>query len=264
VTKKYAEIFREKFPQSRVLTGAEAKAFEHQQSFTKVITNKGYYTGTYIIACAGLQSDRIAKKEGATIDTAIVGFRGDYYDLSDKGMSKVKNLIYPVPNPQFPFLGVHFTRMIQGGVECGPNAVFVFKREGYGKTDFSLKDTTEAFGFGGTWKFFAKHWRFGIDEYRRAFINGWRAYEFGRNIYDCPHSSYDPIGIPLKREWEYGFTECHNSRQIPVPLPTDEDCYLEGWSTAQVGFPLNENPHPIGSHQSSMWDCGWNDFINEH
>jgi hypothetical protein len=103
-----------------------------------------------------------------------------------------------------------------------------------------------------------------VNEYRRAFINGWRAYEFGRNIYDCPHSSYDPIEIPLKREWEYGFTECHNSRQIPVPLPTDEDCYLEGWSTAQVGFPLNENPHPIGSHQSSMWDCGWNDFINEH
>jgi L-2-hydroxyglutarate oxidase LhgO len=169
VTKKYAEILRERFPQSRVLTGAEAKAFEHQPSFTKVITNKGYYTGTYIIACAGLQSDRIAKKEGASIDTAIVGFRGDYYDLSEKGMSKVKNLIYPVPNPQFPFLGVHFTRMIQGGVECGPNAVFVFKREGYGKTDFSLKDTTEAFGFGGTWKFFAKHWRFGIDEYRRAF-----------------------------------------------------------------------------------------------
>jgi L-2-hydroxyglutarate oxidase LhgO len=169
VTKKYAEIFTQKFPQSRVLRGAEAKAFEHNQDFTKVITNKGYYTGSYIIACAGLQSDRIAKKEGAKIDTAIVGFRGDYFDLSEKGMSKVKNLIYPVPNPEFPFLGVHFTRMIHGGVECGPNAVFVFKREGYGKTDFSMRDTVDAFAFGGTWKFFAKHWRFGLDEYRRAF-----------------------------------------------------------------------------------------------
>jgi L-2-hydroxyglutarate oxidase LhgO len=169
VTKKYAEIFTQKFPQSRVLRGAEAKAFEHNQDFTKVITNKGYYTGSYIITCAGLQSDRIAKKEGAKIDTAIVGFRGDYFDLSEKGMSKVKNLIYPVPNPEFPFLGVHFTRMIHGGVECGPNAVFVFKREGYGKTDFSMRDTVDAFAFGGTWKFFAKHWRFGLDEYRRAF-----------------------------------------------------------------------------------------------
>jgi len=169
VTKKYAEIFEQKFPQSRVLCGAEAKDFEHAESFTKVITNKGYYTGTYIITCAGLQSDRIAKKEGSPTDSAIVGFRGDYFDLSEKGMGKVKNLIYPVPNPQFPFLGVHFTRMVHGGVECGPNAVFVFKREGYGKTDFSLRDTIDAFTFGGTWKFFAKHWRFGIDEYRRAF-----------------------------------------------------------------------------------------------
>jgi (S)-2-hydroxyglutarate dehydrogenase len=169
VTKKYAEILKEKFPQSRVLCGAEAKAFEHQPNFTKVITNRGYYTGTYIITCAGLQSDRIAKKEGVKIDTAIVGFRGDYYDLSEKGMSKVKNLIYPVPNSQFPFLGVHFTRMIHGGTECGPNAVFVFKREGYKKTAFSLKDTIDAFTFSGTWKFFAKHWRFGIDEYRGAF-----------------------------------------------------------------------------------------------
>ena len=169
VTKKYAEIFSQKFPQSRVLRGAEAKAFEHSKDFTKVITNKGYYTGTYIITCAGLQSDRVAVKEGAKIDTTIVGFRGDYFDLSEKGMKKVKNLIYPVPNPEFPFLGVHFTRMVHGGVECGPNAVFVFKREGYGKTDFSLRDTIDAFRFIGTWKFFAKHWRFGLDEYRRAF-----------------------------------------------------------------------------------------------
>ncbi|HMT30100.1 MAG TPA: FAD-dependent oxidoreductase, partial [Bacteroidia bacterium] len=82
---------------------------------------------------------------------------------------KVKHLIYPVPNPQFPFLGVHFTRMIQGGVECGPNAVFTFKREGYGKTDFNLRDTLEAITYIGTWKLFYKHWRFGLDEYKRAF-----------------------------------------------------------------------------------------------
>ena len=169
VTKKYAELIRSKFKDSNVITGCEVTAFEKQTGFTTVITTQGNFKGTYIITCAGLQSDRIAKKEGAKIDTAIVGFRGDYYDLSDKGLSKVRNLIYPVPNPKYPFLGVHFTRMIHGGTECGPNAVFVFKREGYGKTDFSLKDTAEAFSFGGTWKFFAKNMKFGLDEYRGAF-----------------------------------------------------------------------------------------------
>ncbi len=169
VSKKYAELIRAIFPQSKVLCEHEVTGFEQHEGHTHVITNKGNFTGTHIITCAGLQSDRIAKKEGAKINTAIVGFRGDYYDLSDKGLSKVRNLIYPVPNPKYPFLGVHFTRMIHGGTECGPNAVFVFKREGYGKTDFSLRDTAEALSFGGTWKFFAKNMKFGWDEYRGAF-----------------------------------------------------------------------------------------------
>lgn len=169
VSRKYAELIHNRFPGSRVLTSHEATAFEKQEGYTNVITPKGTFRGTYLIACAGLQSDRIAKKEGAKINTAIVGFRGDYFDLTDKGMKKVRNLIYPVPDPKYPFLGVHFTRMIHGGVECGPNAVFVFKREGYGKTDFSFKDTLEAFSFGGTWKFFAKNIKFGWDEYRGAF-----------------------------------------------------------------------------------------------
>jgi L-2-hydroxyglutarate oxidase LhgO len=136
---------------------------------TTVITKTHKFTGKHIITTSGLQADRIAKKEGQKTDAAIIGFRGDYYDLTEKGLTKVKHLIYPVPNPKFPFLGVHFTRMIHGGTECGPNAVFVFDREGYSKTAFSLKDTAEAFGYAGTWKFFGKHWRFGLDEYRGAF-----------------------------------------------------------------------------------------------
>lgn len=168
-TEKLAELLEQKFEGSKVFLDTEVKDFIKEGEQTQIITNRKKFTAKYIVACAGLQSDRIAKKEGTGTDTAIVGFRGDYYDLSEKGMSKVKNLIYPVPNPQFPFLGVHFTRMIKGGVECGPNAVFVFKREGYNKTDFSLKDTADAFSYGGTWKFFAKHWRFGLDEYRGAF-----------------------------------------------------------------------------------------------
>ena len=91
------------------------------------------------------------------------------FKLTKKAKTKVNNLIYPVPNPEFPFLGVHFTRMIGGDIECGPNAVFTFKREGYQKTDFSWKDTIEALSFSGTWRLFINHWKFGFNEYRRAF-----------------------------------------------------------------------------------------------
>lgn len=168
-TEKLAELLAQKFEGSKLFLNTEAKDFIKEGSKTIIKTNRQNFEAKYIVACAGLQSDRIAQKEGTGTDTAIVGFRGDYYDLSETGRSKVKNLIYPVPNPQFPFLGVHFTRMVDGSVECGPNAVFVFKREGYSKTAFNLTDTAAALSYSGTWKFFAKHWRFGLDEYRGAF-----------------------------------------------------------------------------------------------
>ncbi len=169
VARKYAELVEQKFSGSKILEGEEVTGFEKQAESTKVITKTSVYEGRYIINCSGLQCDRIAKKDGVSPNMKIVGFRGDYYDLTEQGKSKVRNLIYPVPNPAFPFLGVHFTRMINGETECGPNAVFTFKREGYGKTDFNLNDTVEALAYGGTWKLFFKHWRFGLDEYRRAF-----------------------------------------------------------------------------------------------
>jgi L-2-hydroxyglutarate oxidase LhgO len=169
VAKKYAELIEASNLGNKVLTSQQVIGFERGMEQTVVITDKTKFTGRYIVSTSGLQADRIAKKEGQKSDAAIIGFRGDYYDLTEKGLHKVKHLIYPVPNPKFPFLGVHYTRMIHGGTECGPNAVFVFDREGYNKTAFSLKDTADAFGFKGTWKFFGKHWRFGLDEYRGAF-----------------------------------------------------------------------------------------------
>lgn len=168
VTRKFAELLCEINPKSRVLTSCEVKDLERGEVST-LKTVKGDMYARKLIFCGGLHSDRLARKDGVDLDMRIVGFRGDYYDLTAVGKKKVKNLIYPVPNPEFPFLGVHFTRMTDGSVECGPNAVFTFKREGYGKTDFSLKDTIEALTYGGTWKLFFKHWRFGLDEYRRAF-----------------------------------------------------------------------------------------------
>lgn len=169
VTAKLAALIVEQFQGSKVFLSTEVKDFVHKGETTDIITNRGIFSAKHIVTCGGLQSDRLAKKEGAKSDAAIVGFRGDYYDLTEKGRKKVNHLIYPVPNPKYPFLGVHYTRMIHGGVECGPNAVFVFKREGYGKTSFSFLDTASAFGFAGTWKFFAKNMKFGIDEYLGAF-----------------------------------------------------------------------------------------------
>ena len=168
-TETMADLVGKIQPESRISLNTELLGITHEGSVQHLHTNKGQFTARFTVFCAGLQSDRLAKKDGLNPDMRIVGFRGDYYELSPQGAHKVKHLIYPVPNPAFPFLGVHFTRMALGGVECGPNAVFTFKREGYGKTDFNLADTADALSYAGTWKLFAKHWRFGLDEYRRAF-----------------------------------------------------------------------------------------------
>ena len=168
-TNKMAELARGLNPASEVRTGEEVLSSVEKEGSSTVRTTKGSYRAKAVIFCAGLQSDRLAKKDGAKLPERIVGFRGDYYELTPQAKHKVKHLIYPVPDPRFPFLGVHFTRMTDGSIECGPNAVFTFKREGYGKTDFSFADTMNALTYGGTWKLFFKNWRYGLDEYRRAF-----------------------------------------------------------------------------------------------
>ena len=169
VCKVLQNLIEQKFSHSKVLTGYTVTGFDSSNDTTHVITDKEVFKTRYIVNCTGLFADRIAKKDGVDPAMKIIGFRGDYYELTPQAQHKVKHLIYPVPDPQFPFLGVHFTRMIQHPTECGPNAVFTFKREGYSKTDFDLTDTLEALTYSGTWKLFFKHWRFGLDEYRRAF-----------------------------------------------------------------------------------------------
>ncbi len=169
VVEKLAELTPGIQAQSKILTGQTVTGIYHEAEHAVITTQQRTFKARYMIFCGGLFSDRLAIMDQANPDARIVGFRGDYYDLAPHAEHKVKNLIYPVPNPAFPFLGVHFTRMIEGGVECGPNAVFTFKREGYGKTDLDLRDSWEALTYKGTWKLFAKHWRFGLDEYRRAF-----------------------------------------------------------------------------------------------
>tara|TARA_B100001059_G_scaffold232993_1_gene271959 strand:- start:220 stop:1440 length:1221 start_codon:yes stop_codon:yes gene_type:complete len=168
VTNKLAELIKEINPESAIINNCEVKSFDKNE-LIKIKTSIGEYNSRFLVFCCGLHSDRLAKKDKVDLDMRIVGFRGDYYDLTEVGMKKIKNLVYPVPNPEFPFLGVHFTRMTDGTIECGPNAVFTFKREGYGKTDFNLVDTLEALFYKGTWKLFFKHWQFGLEEYKRAF-----------------------------------------------------------------------------------------------
>jgi L-2-hydroxyglutarate oxidase len=168
-TDKMVELALKINPESQLKLGHEVVNIEKANGYSTLITNKGNFQAKHLVFCAGLQADRLAKKDGVKLKEKVVGFRGDYYELTDQAKHKVKNLIYPVPNPDFPFLGVHFTRMTDGEIECGPNAVFTFKREGYGKTDFSLRDSWDALTYGGTWKLFFKNMSFGINEYRRAF-----------------------------------------------------------------------------------------------
>lgn len=169
-TNKMAELALGMQAESKMFLGHEVVDIKKNEDNTStIITNKESFQAKNLVFCAGLQADRLAKKDGVDLKEKVVGFRGDYYELTEQGMHKVKHLIYPVPNPDFPFLGVHFTRMTSGDIECGPNAVFTFKREGYGKTDFSLKDTWDALTYKGTWKLFFKNAKFGINEYRRAF-----------------------------------------------------------------------------------------------
>lgn len=154
---------------SRCYTSSEVINIQQLENHKVIHCKDKIIKSKYLIVCAGLQADRLAKADDVQLNERVVGFRGDYYELEDHAKHKVRNLIYPVPDPQFPFLGVHFTRMVNGDIECGPNAVFSFKREGYGKTDFSLKDTYDALTYAGTWKLFMKNASYGINEYRRAF-----------------------------------------------------------------------------------------------
>jgi len=165
VGNKFVELIEKMQPKSKLITSCKVtKVFDDELE-----TSKGKFTSNQFIFCTGLFADRIAKKDAVKIDLQIVGFRGDYYKLTEKAKHKINNLVYPTPDINFPFLGVHFTPMINGDVECGPNAVFSFKREGYKNTSFSFRDTIQALTFSGTLKLFSKHWRKGLDEYKRAF-----------------------------------------------------------------------------------------------
>jgi len=134
-----------------------------------LVTDGGEFEARFLINCAGLHCDRVARLGGVDPGAKIVPFRGEYYELKPERRHLVKALVYPVPNPAFPFLGVHFTRMIDGTVHAGPNAVLSLKREGYTRTDFNLRDFAEVMAFAGFWRLIARHAREGLEEMVRSF-----------------------------------------------------------------------------------------------
>lgn len=166
VCEKYAELIGAQG--GVVRTSTKVIGIRSGEGETVIETTGGAIAAQAVINCAGLFSDRISRMAGERPEVRIVPFRGEYYDLVPERAGLVKALIYPVPDPRFPFLGVHFTRRIHGGVDAGPNAIFAFKREGYRRGDFSLRDTVESLTFPGFWRVAAKHWRMGKDEARRS------------------------------------------------------------------------------------------------
>ena len=167
VSEKFAEIIQKHGGEIHLNTKVEKIHEEVDQ--VVIETNQGTFRASMVINCAGLHSDRVASATGYKTDMKILPFRGEYFKLVPEKRYLVNHLIYPVPNPKFPFLGVHFTRMISGEVDAGPNAVLSFKREGYKKTDFNAKDLMESLTFPGLWKMAGKFAKEGLDEYVRSF-----------------------------------------------------------------------------------------------
>jgi (S)-2-hydroxyglutarate dehydrogenase len=152
-----------------VVTNAEVRTLLRDGSEFRIHSTAGDYKAKRIVTCAGLQSDRVAALTGQPRKIRIVPFRGEYYMIRPERQYLVNHLIYPVPDPAFPFLGVHFTRMIRGGVEAGPNAVLAFSREGYRKSDFRARDLADALAFPGLWQFLGKYKSMCWQEVKRSF-----------------------------------------------------------------------------------------------
>lgn len=177
----------------------DSRIFGIQQESDRVVveTTSGDVSGGVLVNCTGLQCDRVARLGGVKPEAKIVPFRGEYFELKPEAQSLCRNLIYPTPDPKFPFLGVHFTRMIQGGVECGPNAVLAFAREGYRKRDINVRDLCESLTYIGFLRMAARHWRTGMGEMWRSFSKRAFVKALSRLLPEirCEHLEPAPAGV---------------------------------------------------------------------
>ena len=157
-------------PNGNIVLNSKINAIVGNEHGAVVHTDDQRYEANLVINCAGLYCDKVAAMAGEKLNMKIIPFRGEYYSIKPEKAHLVKNLIYPVPDPNFPFLGVHFTRRISGEIEAGPNAVFAFQREGYKKTDFKWSEFWESISFAGFRKVASKYWKTGLGEYHRSYF----------------------------------------------------------------------------------------------
>lgn len=167
VAAKYAELVEQSGGQ--LILGQAVRNLTLTDGGVRVQTSEQEWQSKWVVGCAGLYADRISQMVGADPGMKIVPFRGEYYELIPEKQYLVNNLIYPVPNPNFPFLGVHYTRMINGGIEAGPNAVLAFQREGYSRWDINFKELMETLGYSGFQKVASKYWKTGLGELHRSY-----------------------------------------------------------------------------------------------
>jgi L-2-hydroxyglutarate oxidase LhgO len=198
VAAKYAELVQAAGGQ--ILTGCEVRSIYQSSSELVLESTHGEVKAARAINCAGLQSDRIMRLAGEGNDLRIVPFRGEYYEIIPSRRFLVRSLIYPVADPRFPFLGVHFTRRITGGIEAGPNAVLALKREGYHKTDFNLRDALETVAFPGFWHMTAKYWRSGVGEYYRSLNKQAFTRALQKLVPEIQASDLEPAGAGVRAQ----------------------------------------------------------------
>jgi L-2-hydroxyglutarate oxidase LhgO len=198
VAEKYAELIIRNG--GTILLSHEVTALRRVGGNTIIETTRGPVEARLVINCAGLHSDRISRMVKAKVDLMIVPFRGEYYDIVAAKQHYVKGLIYPVPDPRFPFLGVHFTKRIGGGVEAGPNAVLAFKREGYSKKSFQAGDVFEFVTFPGFWRMAARHWKMSLCEYHRSWSQAAFARALQRLIPELTADDLEPGGSGVRAQ----------------------------------------------------------------
>lgn len=198
VVQKLAELVRQ--GGGEVHTGAKVESLRRDGADWVAHTGKGDMRGSFVVTCGGLHSDRLVRAAGAKPTAKIVPFRGEYYKLRKDRQSLVRNLIYPVPDPKFPFLGVHFTRLIQGGIEAGPNAVLAFAREGYRWSQVNLRDLAEAAFFPGLWRFLATYPSMCGYEIKRSLSRGEFTRSLQKLVPDIRESDLEPGGAGVRAQ----------------------------------------------------------------
>lgn len=199
VSSKYAEIFTSRYG-GEIHLNNKVVGIVEKRTNVDVVTDAGTYTGKVVVNTAGLYSDKVAELTRQQLDVRIIPFRGEYYKLSEEKTYLVKNLIYPVPDPNFPFLGVHFTRLIHGGIEAGPNAVWAFKREGYSKYSFQGNEFINSLSWPGFRRVMMKYWKMGLGEYYRSYSKAAFVRALQRLVPEVGYDDVKPGGAGVRAQ----------------------------------------------------------------